>query len=38
MPPKIVILSLAVTIFGWANTSIAKNLDANLQLITRGQL
>jgi len=38
MPPKIAISSLAVTISGRKDTSIAKSLDINSQLITRGQL
>jgi len=38
MLPKAAILSLAVTISRQANTSIAKSLDTNSQLITRGQL
>jgi len=36
--PKAVISSLAATISGQANTSIAKSLDIDSQLITRGQL
>ena len=35
---KAVVLLLAVIISGWADTSIAKSLDADLQLIIRGQL
>jgi len=38
MLPKAVILLLAATISGQADTSIAKNLDINSQPITRGQL
>jgi len=38
MLPKAVILSLAVIIFGRADTSIVKSLDTDLQPITRGQL
>jgi len=38
MPPKAVILSSAVIISRQGNTSIAKSLDTNSQLITRGQL
>ena len=38
MPPKVVILLLAVTTSGWGDTSMAKSLDADLQLITKGQL
>jgi len=38
MPPKAVISSLVVIISGWADTSIAESLDADLQLIIRGQL
>ena len=33
---KVVILLLAAIISGWANTSIAESLDADLQPITRG--
>jgi len=36
MPLKAVISSLVVTISGRANTSIAKSLDADLQLIIKG--
>jgi len=36
MPPKVVILLLAVTISRQSDTSIAKSLDTNSQLITRG--
>jgi len=35
MPPKAAILLLAAMISGQGNTSIAENLDADLQLITR---
>jgi len=38
MLPKAAILSLAATISGRADTSIAESLDTNSQLITRGQL
>jgi len=38
MPPKAVTSSSAATISGWGDTSIANSLNANLQLITRGQL
>jgi len=38
MPPKAVISSLVAIISGQGDTSIAKSLDANSQLITRGQL
>jgi len=36
MPPKAATLSLAATISGRANTSIAESLDADSQLIIRG--
>jgi len=36
MPPKVVISLLAVTILGQGDTSIAKSLNINSQLITRG--
>jgi len=36
MPPKAVILLLAVTISGQGDTSIAESLDIDLQLITKG--
>jgi len=35
---KAVILLLVATISRWADTSIAKSLDTDLQLIIRGQL
>jgi len=38
MPPKVVILLLAVTISGQGDTSIAESLNIDSQLITRGQL
>jgi len=38
MPPKVATLSSAVIISGRSNTSIAESLDADSQLITRGQL
>jgi len=38
MPPKAATLLLAATTSGQANTSITESLDANSQLITRGQL
>jgi len=38
MLPKAVISLLAAIISRWANISIAKSLDADLQLITKGQL
>jgi len=38
MLPKAVTSSSAATISGRGNTSIAKSLDANLQVVTRGQL
>jgi len=38
MPFKAVILLSAVTISRWADTSIAESLDADSQLIIRGQL
>jgi len=36
MLPKVATLSLAVTISGQGDTSIAESLDTDLQLITRG--
>jgi len=36
MPPKVAILLLAVMISRQGDTSIAKSLDTDLQLITRG--
>jgi len=33
---KAVILSSAATISGWGDTSIAKSLDADLQVVIRG--
>jgi len=38
MPPKAATLLLAAIISRQADTSIAKSLDINLQLIIRGQL
>jgi len=38
MPPKVVILLLVAIISRRADTSIAKSLDINSQLIIRGQL
>jgi len=38
MPPKAAILLSAAIISGWGDTSIAENLDANSQPITKGQL
>jgi len=38
MPPKVVTLSSAVTTSGRGDTSIAKSLDTDSQLITRRQL
>ena len=38
MPPEVATLSLAATISGWADTSIAKSSDTNSQVVTRGQL
>jgi len=38
MLPKVVILSSAAIISRRGDTSIAKSLDTDLQLITRGQL
>jgi len=38
MPPKAAISSLVATISRQSNTSIAKSLDTDLQLITKGQL
>jgi len=38
MPPKAVILSSVVTTSGQGDTSIAKSLNTDSQLITRGQL
>jgi len=38
MLPKAVILLLVATTSGWGDTSIAKSLDVNLQVIIRGQL
>jgi len=38
MPLKVVTLSSVAIISGQNNTSIAKSLDADLQLITRRQL
>jgi len=38
MLPKVVISSLVATISGQGNTSIAKSLDTDLQVVTRGQL
>jgi len=38
MPPKVVILLLVAIILGQRDTSMAKSLDINSQLITRGQL
>jgi len=38
MPPKAVISSSVATISGQRDTSIAESLDADLQLIIRGQL
>jgi len=38
MPPKVVILSSAATISGRGDTSMAKSLDADSQVVTRGQL
>jgi len=38
MPPKAAILLSAATTLGQGNTSIAKSLDANSQVVTRGQL
>jgi len=38
MPPKAVILSLAVMISGRGDTSMAESLDTNLQVVTRSQL
>jgi len=36
MPPKAVILLSAAIISGWGDTSIAKSLDANSQVVIRG--
>jgi len=36
MPPKAVTLLLAAIISGQDDTSIAKSLDADLQVVTRG--
>jgi len=38
MPPKAVTLLLVAIISGRADTSMAESSDADLQLITRGQL
>jgi len=38
MPPKAVILLLVATTSRQGNTSIAKSLDTNSQVVTRGQL
>jgi len=38
MPPKAAQSSLAATISGHRDTSIAESLDADLQVVTRGQL
>jgi len=38
MPPKAAILLSAAIISGQGDTSIAKNLDADSQVVTRGQL
>jgi len=38
IPLKAVILSLAATTSGWGDTSIAESSDADLQVVTRGQL
>jgi len=38
MPPKAAILLSVVMTSGWADTSIAESLDADLQPIIRGQL
>jgi len=36
MLPKAVILSLAVTILGWGDTSMAESLDVDSQVIIKG--
>jgi len=38
MPPKAATLSLVVIISGQGNTSIAKSLDINSQVVIKGQL
>jgi len=38
MPLKVVILLLAAIIFGHSNTSIVNSLDADLQMVIKGQL
>jgi len=38
MPPKVEVLSLAATISGRGDTSIAESLNTNLQVVIKGQL
>ena len=38
MPPKIVVLLSAVTIFRQGNTSITESLDADLQMVIKKRL
>jgi len=38
MPPKAVTSSSVAIISGQSNTSIAESLDADLQVVTKGQL
>jgi len=38
MPPKAAILSLAATISGRGDTSMAESSDADSQVVTKGQL
>jgi len=38
MPPKVATLSSAATISGQGDTSMAKSLDTDSQVVTRGQL
>jgi len=38
MPPKVAVLLSAAIISGYSDTSMAKSLDINSQVVTKGQL